>query len=95
MPKQAVMDRGSGFLEKNLETMSQKKRVEYLHQKMQSIVRYAYHHSTAIKNKLDSVGLKPKDIQTIKDLEKLPITQKTDLVELQKKAGSPAECIGL
>ncbi len=85
MPKRAVMDRASGFLEKNLETMPQKKRVEYLHQKMHSIVRYAYHHSTAIKNKLDSVGFKPKDIQTIKDLEKLPITKKTDLVELQKK----------
>jgi phenylacetate-CoA ligase len=29
--------------------------------------------------------LKPKDIQTIKDLEKLPITKKAALVELQKK----------
>ena len=34
---------------------------------------------------MDSVGLKPKDIQTIKDLEKIPITKKTELVELQKK----------
>ena len=34
---------------------------------------------------MDSVGLKPKDIQTLKDLEKLPITKKADLVELQKK----------
>ena len=30
-------------------------------------------------------GLKPKDIQTLKDLEKLPITKKTDLIDLQKK----------
>jgi phenylacetate-CoA ligase len=34
---------------------------------------------------LDSVGLKPKDIQTTKDLEKIPITKKAELVELQKK----------
>jgi phenylacetate-CoA ligase len=34
---------------------------------------------------MDSAGLKPKDIQTIKDLEKIPITQKTELMELQKK----------
>jgi phenylacetate-CoA ligase len=38
-----------------------------------------------MKSKMDSVGLKPKDIQTIEDLEKLPITKKTDLMELQKK----------
>ncbi len=34
---------------------------------------------------MDSAGLKPKDIRTIKDLEKIPITKKADLIELQKK----------
>ena len=38
-----------------------------------------------LRIKLDSAGLKPKDIQTIKDLEKIPITKKTELMELQKK----------
>jgi phenylacetate-CoA ligase len=39
----------------------------------------------AFKKKMDSVGLKPKDIQTSKDLEKIPITKKTELMELQKQ----------
>jgi phenylacetate-CoA ligase len=34
---------------------------------------------------MDSAGLKPKDVQTLKDLEKIPITKKTELMELQKK----------
>jgi len=86
MPKQDPMDRTSGFLKKNLETMPHKKRIDYLNQKLRGIIQYAYKHSVAIRNKLDSVGLKPKDIQTIKDLEKIPITKKVELVELQKKS---------
>jgi len=85
MPKPEVMDRTVGFFKKNLETMLHKKRIEYHSQKLRGIVQYAYKNSQAFKNKMDSVGLKPKDIQTIKDLEKIPITKKAELVELQKK----------
>jgi len=86
MPKQADIDRTSGFLKKNLETMPPKRRMEYLNRRLRGIIQHAYKHSIAFKNKLDSVGLKPKDIQTIKDLEKIPITKKAELVELQKKS---------
>ncbi len=85
MPKPDEIDRATGFLKKNLETMPHQKRIEYLNQKLRGIVQYAYKNSTATKNKFDSVGVKPRDIQTIKDLEKIPITKKADLVELQKK----------
>jgi phenylacetate-CoA ligase len=85
MPNPDVMGRTTGFLKKNIETMPHKKRSEYLNQKLRGIIQYAYKNSVAFKSKLDSVGLKPKDIQTIKDLEKIPITKKADLVELQKR----------
>jgi len=85
MPNPDVMNRTTGFLKKNLETMPHKKRSGYLNQKLRGIIQYAYKNSVAFKSKLDSVGLKPKDIQTIKDLEKIPITKKADLVELQKR----------
>jgi phenylacetate-CoA ligase len=85
MPRQEVTDRTVGFWNKNLETMPPKKRAEYLNQKLRGVVQYAYKHSVAFRNKLDSVGLKPKDIQTIKDLEKVPITKKTELMELQRR----------
>jgi phenylacetate-CoA ligase len=79
------MDRSRGFFKKNLETMPPKKRMEYLNRRLRGIIQYANKHSAAVRNKLDSVGLVPKDIQTIKDLQKIPITSKTDLMELQKK----------
>jgi len=85
MPKPELMDRTAGFFKKNLETLPQKKRLEYLNQKLRGIIQYAYKHSIAFKNKMDSAGLKPKDIQTMKDLGKIPITKKAGLVELQKK----------
>jgi len=85
MPKTEAMDRTMGFFKKNLETMPHKKRLEYLNQKLRGIIQYAFKNSVAFKNKMDSVGLKPRDIQTIKDLEKIPITKKADLVELQKR----------
>ena len=65
--------------------MLQKKRLEYLNQKLRGIIQYAYKYSQAFKKKMDFAGLKPKDIQTIKDLEKIPITKKIELMELQKK----------
>jgi phenylacetate-CoA ligase len=85
MPEKELLDRTSGFFNKHLETMPPKKRVEYLNQKLRGVIQYAYKHSIAFKNKLDTVGLKPRDIQTIKDLEKIPITTKTELMELQRK----------
>ena len=85
MPRSEVTDRGTGFFKKNLEIMPHKKRLDYLNQKLKGIVQYAYKHSAAFKNKMDSVGLKPIDIRTTKDLEKIPITKKTELMELQKQ----------
>jgi len=85
MPKPAMTDRTQGFLKKNLETMPNKKRIDHVNQKLRGIIQYAYKHSVAVRSKLDSVRLKPKDIQTIKDLEKIPVTKKTELMELQRK----------
>jgi phenylacetate-CoA ligase len=85
MPKPDATDRTRGFYKKNLETIPPKKREEYLNRRLRAIIQYAYKHSVAFKNKMDSIKLKPKDIHTIKDLGKIPITKKADLVELQKK----------
>ena len=85
MPTSQATDRTAGFWKKNLEVMPHKKRLDTLNQKLRGIVQYAYRHSMAFKKKMDSVGLKPKDIRTTKDLEKIPITKKTELMELQKQ----------
>jgi len=79
------LDRTSGYFREELETMPWPKKKAYLEGKLREVVRYAYQHARAFQEKLDSVGLKPDNIETIEDLEKIPVTNKSDLVELQKR----------
>jgi phenylacetate-CoA ligase len=79
----AVKERADEFFD-DLETMSAKARKKYHSQKLVETVQHAYRHAPAIKELFDQAGVKPAQIQTVKDLEKLPITRKTDLIERQK-----------
>jgi phenylacetate-CoA ligase len=81
----AESNRTSGYFREDLETMPFAQKNAYLEGKLREIVLYAYRHARAFREKLDSVGLKPKDIETIEDLEKIPVTKKADLVELQRR----------
>lgn len=60
-------------------------RAAWLDSRLQKQVRYAYKNAPAIKAKFDKAGVKPGHIRTIKDLEKLPVTTKDELVKLQQK----------
>jgi len=68
-----------------LETMSVSQREIYLNRKLAEAVAHAYHNAPAAREILDRAGLKPQDINSTKDLEKLPITRKTGLIEKQKQ----------
>lgn len=68
----------------DLEIMPAEKRGGYLNQKLTEAIDYAYHHAPSAKEILDRAGVKPAQIRTIKDLQQLPITRKTELMELQK-----------
>lgn len=46
-------------------------------------IRHAYQEAAAVKDIFDGAGLNPEDIQSINDLEKIPVTSKDRLVELQ------------
>ena len=85
MSKTKALDPSLRFFKKSLETMPRAQRREYLERRLRGIIQHAYRHAIGFKHLLDSVGRNPRDIKTIKDLAKIPITKKTDLVELQKK----------
>jgi phenylacetate-CoA ligase len=68
----------------DLEEMPVKARQLYLERKLRQAVKYAYHNAPSAREILDGAHVKPSDIQNIKSLVKLPITRKTDLIELQK-----------
>jgi phenylacetate-CoA ligase len=75
------LNRTSGYFREDLEIMPWSEKKAYLDEKLREIVQYAYKHTRAFKQKMDSVNLKPDDIKTIEDLEKIPVTKKADLVE--------------
>ncbi len=79
----AVKNRESDFFDE-LEIMSADAREKYFNQKLSQTIRRAYHYATAVRNMLDKLGIKPAQIRSIKDLQRIPITRKTDLIELQK-----------
>lgn len=74
--------RGEYFDE--LEIMPAEKREAYFNQMLSQTVDHAYRNAPAVKGIFDKAGVSPAGIRTIKDLGKLPITRKTDLIALQK-----------
>ncbi|MBM4447255.1 MAG: phenylacetate--CoA ligase [Chloroflexi bacterium] len=68
-----------------LERMPPKERQGYLEERMREIIAYAYERAPAVKERFDKAGVKPKDIRSVKDLEKIPMLRKDDLIALQKE----------
>ena len=48
-------------------------------EKLRSIVKHAYDNVPFYRNGLDQVGVKPSDIRTLEDIQKIPFTVKNDL----------------
>ncbi len=77
-------DRGSGYFNDKRETMPPEERRNYLDGKLGEFVQHAYKHSRAVRGKLEAAGIKPAEIKTIDDLQRVPLITKFDLVEMQK-----------
>jgi len=67
-----------------LEVMTPEARETYLSQRLRETVAHAYQNAPATRGIFDKAGVKPAEIYTPRDLERLPITRKSDLIELQK-----------
>lgn len=61
------------------ETLSRSEMAALQLSRLQKTVRYAYDHVPFYRQKMTDLGLAPEDIISLKDLEKLPFTVKTDL----------------
>ncbi|MBA7685822.1 Phenylacetate-coenzyme A ligase [subsurface metagenome] len=80
----AVRSKKDEYFDK-LETMSPAAREKHLNNNLAEHITHVYRHAPAVKNLFDRAGISPDQIRTVKDLEKLPVTRKTDLVEMQKE----------
>ncbi|MFA5628893.1 MAG: phenylacetate--CoA ligase family protein [Dehalococcoidales bacterium] len=66
------------------EVMTPNERDIYFTQKLAETINNAYQKSPAAKKIMDSAGVTPAQIKSIKDLELLPITRKPDVIAMQK-----------
>lgn len=67
-----------------LEAMTPQEREAYQNTGLRETLEHAYRHAPSAREIFDRAGVKPSAIRTAKDLEKLPITRKGDLIELQR-----------
>lgn len=64
---------------KEFECMEKDKKEELQLKRLQETVKKAYDNVPFYRKKLDDAGVSVEDIKTLKDIEKLPFTTKTDL----------------
>ncbi len=81
----AVTGRADEFFD-DLETMSAGQRDAYQSRELARTVAHAYRHTPAVKATFERSGLHPDDIRHVRDLEKLPVTRKADIIEKQKES---------
>jgi phenylacetate-CoA ligase len=51
--------------------------------RLRHIIQHAYAHAPAVKSIMDAAGVSPDDVKTLADLDKIPVTSKDRLAELQ------------
>ncbi|HLN90144.1 MAG TPA: phenylacetate--CoA ligase [Candidatus Binatia bacterium] len=69
----------SKYWNRKIETLPRQALKNYQLKKLKEQVKHCYEHSVFYRKKFDSVGLKPEDIRSLDDLQKIPFTVKSDL----------------
>jgi phenylacetate-CoA ligase len=70
------------------ENMGLTKKQGYYNQSLAKMVRLGYQKSSRVKKIFDERNVKPTEIKSIKDLEKLPVISREELVKLEKEEPS-------
>lgn len=78
-------NRKEDYFHREKETMSREEQENYKKERLSEILRYGYEHSKFVHSLLIKAGVRPEEIKELKDLEKLPITKKADLVRAQRE----------
>lgn len=57
-----------------------------LDRELARLVKHAYAHAPAVKKIFDDAGVKPSDIKRVADLERVPVTSKDQLAQMQRES---------
>jgi len=66
------------------ETLSPAQRADHQVAWLRRLVEHAYASAPATRKKLEGAGLTPADVTSLADFQRIPITRKDDLIELQR-----------
>ncbi|MHA1380128.1 MAG: phenylacetate--CoA ligase family protein [Candidatus Helarchaeota archaeon] len=77
-------ERMKGFWDEKSEKKSRKEQKEHQEKLMREFCEYAYKNTKYYHDIFSKAGITPIDIKTFEDFNKVPLTQKSDLVEIQK-----------
>ncbi|MCL5126303.1 MAG: AMP-binding protein [Deltaproteobacteria bacterium] len=69
-----------------LEKMPIPERERIMGEKLHRLARHAYKNAPAVKERFDKADINPENVHCIKDLEKLPVLRKDELIQLQKSS---------
>jgi len=75
----------SSLYDESREKMPIDERQAWLNERLATQVEFAYRNAPAIREKFDRSGVSPSEISSVKDLERLPVTAKDELVRLQQE----------
>jgi phenylacetate-CoA ligase len=80
-----MKNRAVGYYDPQGETLAINLKKNFQRRKLGEILPLAYRGSAAIQENFDRLGLKAEEIQSIQDLERIPITKKSELIAIQKE----------
>lgn len=67
------------YYNEKIETMADAEKEKLQLQRLEETVKICYEQVPFYRNKMDKIGIKPKDIKKLSDIQKLPFTTKEDL----------------
>jgi phenylacetate-CoA ligase len=73
------------FFDQCKEAMSASERKRYFDESVAMIAKHAYEETIAWKERFERAGIKPEEIQGVKDLVRVPILSKDEHVKLQRE----------
>jgi len=82
------VERGK-FWNPAVETMAREELRELQLRRLRHQLDYAYHYSSFYRRRFDEAGLKPDDVKSLEDFEKVPMLYKDDLREERSRTGDP------
>jgi hypothetical protein len=86
MTEHTCLKQNAPFWNEALETMDPSEREEtIILPKLQAQLQYAYQNSPFYRNKWDSAGVAPEDVQSLADFEEFPFVTKAEIREDQLK----------